>query len=184
MLRRPLAGEPLALDLVNTTWVDGGRSYDLFDDPDALLGWLREHQLVPTGRDGATSDGAAFRRLEPPLRHTRTAIRGLLEGVPGAREALAVTLHHGRIRLLLDGHRPGERVELDDEAWRPAWTTARAYLRLLDDAHPARVRRCAGCVLWFLDTSRNGTRRWCSMDECGNRAKAQAHYRRRRTSQP
>ncbi len=183
MLQRPLTGEPLALDLVNTEWLDSGRSYDLFDDPDALLGWLREHQLAPTGPDGATSGDAEFQRFQPPLRHTRAAIRGLLEGAPDAAEALAVTLHHGRIRLLLDGHRPGERVELDDETWRPAWTAARAYLRLLD-GHPDRIRRCAGCVLWFLDTSRNGTRRWCSMDECGNRAKAQAHYRRRRTSQP
>jgi predicted RNA-binding Zn ribbon-like protein len=37
----------------------------------------------------------------------------------------------------------------------------------------ARVRECAGedCGALFLDTSRPGTRRWCSMDTCGNRAK-------------
>ncbi|WP_232524336.1 CGNR zinc finger domain-containing protein [Nocardiopsis gilva] len=43
-----------------------------------------------------------------------------------------------------------------------------------------RIRRCEGdhCVLYFFDTSRNGTRRWCSMAVCGNRAKAQRHYRK------
>jgi predicted RNA-binding Zn ribbon-like protein len=33
-------------------------------------------------------------------------------------------------------------------------------------------------VLWFYDTTRNGTRRWCSMAICGNRAKAHRHYDR------
>jgi predicted RNA-binding Zn ribbon-like protein len=47
---------------------------------------------------------------------------------------------------------------------------------------PQRVRRCSrrGCVLLFHDTSKNGTRRWCDMAVCGNRAKAAAHYQRRR----
>ncbi len=46
----------------------------------------------------------------------------------------------------------------------------------------ARVRQCAddrGCGYLFLDTSRNRSRRWCSMESCGNRAKAHRHYQRR-----
>jgi CGNR zinc finger len=41
-------------------------------------------------------------------------------------------------------------------------------------------RGCANgdCVLWFLDTTRSGTRRWCSMAGCGNRLEARRHYRR------
>ncbi len=41
-----------------------------------------------------------------------------------------------------------------------------------------RVRRCANpeCVYLFLDDSRAGKRRWCSMSSCGNRAKARRHY--------
>ena len=43
-----------------------------------------------------------------------------------------------------------------------------------------RVRKCGSpaCILFFYDTSRSRTRRWCSMDLCGNRAKVAAHYRR------
>jgi predicted RNA-binding Zn ribbon-like protein len=43
-----------------------------------------------------------------------------------------------------------------------------------------RVRECAnGKCLWlFLDESKNGSRRWCSMTACGNRAKAHRHYAR------
>ncbi len=50
--------------------------------------------------------------------------------------------------------------------------------------HPrARIRKCAhaACVLYFVDASRNGRRRWCSMASCGNRAKAAAHYRRQKS---
>jgi predicted RNA-binding Zn ribbon-like protein len=36
-----------------------------------------------------------------------------------------------------------------------------------------------GCSWLFLDTSRNRSRRWCSMEDCGNRAKARRHYERR-----
>jgi predicted RNA-binding Zn ribbon-like protein len=46
----------------------------------------------------------------------------------------------------------------------------------------ARLKRCQGlnCAIPFLDTSRPGTRRWCSMERCGNRAKARTHYQRQR----
>ena len=41
-----------------------------------------------------------------------------------------------------------------------------------------RVRRCANpeCLWLFIDASRMGTRRWCDMTSCGNRAKARRHY--------
>jgi predicted RNA-binding Zn ribbon-like protein len=43
-----------------------------------------------------------------------------------------------------------------------------------------RIRRCANakCLWLFLDRSKAGTRRWCDMAACGNRAKAQRHYRK------
>lgn len=44
-----------------------------------------------------------------------------------------------------------------------------------------RVRQCAddrGCGYLFVDSSRNRSRRWCSMETCGNRAKVLRHYRR------
>jgi predicted RNA-binding Zn ribbon-like protein len=51
---------------------------------------------------------------------------------------------------------------------------------LLTGAQLDRVRECANdkCVWLFLDESKNGTRRWCSMSACGNRAKAHRHYAR------
>jgi len=53
---------------------------------------------------------------------------------------------------------------------------ARDALDLVSSPLLARVRRCAGtdCGVLFIDTSRPGVRRWCSMNTCGNRAKKAA----------
>lgn len=53
---------------------------------------------------------------------------------------------------------------------------------LLTGPRLGRVRRCANdkCLWLFLDESKSGTRRWCSMSACGNRAKAHRHYAKRK----
>ena len=63
-------------------------------------------------------------------------------------------------------------------------TVARDAIDVLTEAGPSRLRECeAGdCRLVFLDTSRPGTRRWCSMERCGNRQKVRALRSRRSTS--
>ena len=139
MPRRPLTGEPLALDLVNTWWVHDGHDVDLFDDDEALAAWLAEHDL-------ADEPSPAAHRAT--LREVRAAIRGVLEETPGSTDALDATLAHGRLRLVLADGRAGEVVELDDPAWGPAWSAARAFLDVLATAPSDRIRHCAGseCV--------------------------------------
>lgn len=63
---------------------------------------------------------------------------------------------------------------------RPAWTAALDATRLLTSVERERVRECgdAQCGWLFLDTSRNRSRRWCTMEGCGNRNKARSFYRR------
>jgi predicted RNA-binding Zn ribbon-like protein len=54
---------------------------------------------------------------------------------------------------------------------------------LLGTEHHGRLRVCGGdrCALLFVDDSRPGTRRWCSVEVCGNRTNT-ARYRARRSS--
>jgi predicted RNA-binding Zn ribbon-like protein len=56
----------------------------------------------------------------------------------------------------------------------------RAAADLLTSDDRARVRECGSdtCFWLFIDHSKNGTRRWCDMKVCGNRAKARRHYQR------
>jgi predicted RNA-binding Zn ribbon-like protein len=63
------------------------------------------------------------------------------------------------------------------------WPILRSAADLLTSNEIKRVRECArreACDWLFLDTSKNGSRRWCSMSMCGNLEKAKKYYRRKR----
>lgn len=170
---RPLTGEPLALDLLNTRWMREGAVQDLLTDIDGLAVWL-----------GANALDGRFEADALTLRHVLEARDALRKAVHEAAVApLDAVLDHGRIRATLTAEGPGEIPEFRDHTWGPAWLAARDYLELLSAA-PDRIRGCAheACILHFFDTSRNGTRRWCSMAACGNRAKASRHYARTKES--
>jgi predicted RNA-binding Zn ribbon-like protein len=57
---------------------------------------------------------------------------------------------------------------------------AHSAATLFANVDRSRVRKCDQCVLHFHDTSKKGTRRWCSMQLCGNRLKVAAYAARRR----
>ncbi|MGW7272921.1 CGNR zinc finger domain-containing protein [Streptomyces sp. NPDC054864] len=172
---RPLVGEPLSLDLLNTRWTADGVRQDLLDGTEGLAVWLTANRLD----DRFDADEAT---LEHVLR-ARDAISTVVDAPDAAAGIARVNkiLGHGRIRATLTAEGPGEEPEFKDATWGAAWLAARDYLTLLATA-PDRIRPCAheACVLHFFDTSRNGTRRWCSMAACGNRAKASRHYARAR----
>ncbi|WP_330457862.1 CGNR zinc finger domain-containing protein [Streptomyces sp. NBC_00820] len=173
---RPLTGEPLALDLLNTRWNTEGSGRDLLDDAEGLAVWL-----AANGLDGAHPAGPDVLRH---LRQAREALRTAVDGSPREGAPLVdAVLAHGRVRVRLTADGAAEEPEFADPSWGPAWLAARNYLDLLAKA-PDRIRVCAHetCVLHFFDTSRNGTRRWCSMAACGNRAKASRHYARAKES--
>jgi len=172
---RPLTDEPLALDLVDTVWIDDDGPHDLLDAPARRSGWLARRELPDPGGRAAAAH----------LAEAREAIRRLLEHPddPDARDAFAAVLARGRIRLTFEDGRPGETVEVSP-AWAAAWHAARDLRHLLSE-RPDRIKRCANpdCVLWFQDTTRSGTRRWCSMTGgCGSRLKARRHSKRSRAA--
>lgn len=70
--------------------------------------------------------------------------------------------------------------DLDTYLTAMLWPVARAAADLLVSDQLDRVRLCASesCDWLFIDTSRNGMRRWCEMKTCGNRDKARRHYER------
>ena len=129
------------------------------------------------------------------LRRAR-GIRGLLDriftaiaasGRPGERDlaafnrAVARTLPHLQVVALgggflwswQDGRHPLDRI---------LWPVIRSSAELLVSSASSRIRECASetCSWLFLDTTRNGRRRWCDMNTCGNRAKARRYYQRHR----
>ena len=71
----------------------------------------------------------------------------------------------------------GEEEALDRMLWPVQYAAAKLLISV--EGHP-HVRQCArrGCLLWFIDRSPAGRRRWCEMKTCGNRAKAMRYYNR------
>jgi len=92
--------------------------------------------------------------------------------------------HPGVIALQREGERLGLEtafeLEKPDDVWAPI---AIAVAELLSDVSPARLRKCEACIVHFLDTSKKGSRRWCSMNICGNRIKVAAYQRRKRAAE-
>ncbi len=72
--------------------------------------------------------------------------------------------------------------EEDDALDRPLWPLVKSAIDLLMTGDQRRLRECAAadCGWLFYDTSRNQSRRWCSMQSCGNRAKVQQFRERKR----
>jgi predicted RNA-binding Zn ribbon-like protein len=98
-------------------------------------------------------------------------------------EILSATL--GRLQLVStpDGfswewNAGGDRLD------QMLWPVAQSAADLLTSAELVRVGQCADerCGWLFMDMSRNRSRRWCDMRDCGNRAKARRHYERKRST--
>ena len=96
-------------------------------------------------------------------------------------------------RRLLNRHAalaaPAPRLDAAGVRWSRAEAPAllaaiaRAGVELLGGPLTDRVRQCAGrwCAILFVDMSRSGRRKWCSMSGCGNRAKVAKFRERNRT---
>ena len=159
-----------------------------------LIAWSRHVGSLDAGESVALLAAAADRpdaadsvwRRAVALRELIYRLfAGLAAGSPTARDlaafnaALADALGHARV-VPGDG---GFGWGWDDGPAaldRPLWPILRSAADLLTSGRLDRVRTCAGhdCDWLFLDTSRNGTRRWCSMETCGNRAKVRRYSAR------
>jgi predicted RNA-binding Zn ribbon-like protein len=120
-------------------------------------------------------------------RELREAIRRLLycarEGGSPGPDDLRLVNEWARSPVPAPQMGPGfERMAVGpDPATGVLAQIARESVEVLTGPELARVRTCAGCAMPFIDRSRPGTRRWCSMERCGNRSKT-ASYREKRRS--
>jgi predicted RNA-binding Zn ribbon-like protein len=126
------------------------------------------------------------------VHHLFSAIAGGRPVSPSDLDGLNAVLGEGLGRLRIVPDEDG----ISGTAWRwewaagdrvlarPLWPVAQSAASLLTSPTRQRVRECAGrgCGWLFLDTSRPGNRRWCTMSDCGNRAKARRHYQRKRAA--
>jgi predicted RNA-binding Zn ribbon-like protein len=193
-----LLGERLCLDFANSVESPLEAPEEFLTDFAALARWGRHAGLLD---DGQVAAAVHMERAQPDraaLLHAgaldlRASIQrvflAVAEGrevgeddLAGIQEGYLRGLQHCRL-LLQEGHACW--------AWRGSgalgaaefvlWRVAQSAVDLLTDTDLARVKVC-GCGWLFYDTSRNGSRRWCSMEGCGTQAKMRRFTAKRRAA--
>jgi len=178
-----LVGGHLLLDLLNTvSWrLDDSRWIDRLSTPAALADWCAAVGLSATTR--STTSTAVLEEVARVRETAYAVIRALARGEEPAEaelEAMRVLLVEALSRA-----KPVGACPLDWATDELPVMLVLAAAKLLEHEDLSRLRECQDddCGWLFLDRSKNGSRRWCSSADCGNRARAKRHYQRVRAGQ-
>ncbi|MFF6782549.1 ABATE domain-containing protein [Streptomyces sp. NPDC012510] len=180
----------LCLELLVTGGPGALTRYEVLHTPADLVAWAGQSRLTPTPPAlRVTADDVTYaRRLRDAL--CRTVVSHVCGGLPELGIAPADTTDRDLINEAAAGPPLAPALGADgSRGWADGTATgaqllstvARDAVELLTGPYAQRIRMCAGdrCYLLYVDTSRPGRRRWCSMGHCGNRHKVRAHRTRR-----
>ncbi|NGM16295.1 CGNR zinc finger domain-containing protein [Verrucosispora sioxanthis] len=194
--RLRLVGGNLALDFVNTRTGPpvGPPDDDVLTGYPELLAWagyagvLTDAEVTRSHRrrhDDPDDTQAAFLRSLDVRDRLDEVFRAVASGrspsgstLARLRDDEADALAHARL------DRAGTFVwswRDDHTAARPLRPVVHAAVQLLTTGPLDRIKGCGGCRFVFLDESKNRSRRWCSMDDCGTAEKARRYVAARRT---
>ena len=145
--------------------------------------WLSSEGLLAAGARITEADLDRLHGVREGLRQLIAVGQhsGAMPSAPGAR-AINEHLMGAAIELRFTPRGP-ELVPVGTSGVDRALGSLSAIaVRAMIDGSWRRLKVCPGphCGWVFYDHSRNGSGRWCSMNVCGGREKARAHYRRRR----
>ncbi len=175
-------GGNLAIDFANTIVIEDGKQIDLLTNPKALYDWLKATNM-PLAE--LPDDNGLARAVT-----LRDAIKNILvtynSGTAPKSEAIS------RINDQISLKNPTELQISDNGSFQfsslpNVWKLETALAEIASEVSELLVHTpktalkvCAAhnCILHFKDVSKAKRRRWCSMETCGNRAKAAAHYQR------
>ena len=185
----------LCLDFTDTVdWRTSSHAEDRLETYLALLNWsskkglLGRRETEALGRAAAREDMASVLaeavRLREAIYHIFSAIAHKKRAPPRDLEILNEYLSKSLSRMMVKetGEGYGWGLSCDTTPDMMLYQIAESAAMLLTSDDLARVRECAneeeGCGSLFLDCSKSQTRRWCSMESCGNRAKSRTFYDR------
>ena len=188
-------GNHLILDFLNTRPIQNGQLVELLPDFSALLRWFEAAGLLRA--EEASKLAQRWGRSTAAL-HITKAMQKLRESLgeqilklerggspqPAVLGELNKLMAAHPMRARLKQGAGGSKMELWFSPRRPQdlfAPLAHSAAELFSTADRNRLRKCGNCVLHFCDISKKGTRRWCSMQLCGNRLKVAAYARRQRT---
>jgi predicted RNA-binding Zn ribbon-like protein len=189
-----ILGNHPALDFLNTRPVQNGEPMELLPDFSGLLRWFQAADLL-TSRKAAElqqrwGESARAKRTVEAIRGLRERLRREIlpwENGAAIRSSTVDELnrlmaeHPMRTRLKASRKMPSTELYFQPQQSEDLLAPlAHNAVLLFAQVDRNRVRKCDQCVLHFFDTSKKGTRRWCSMQLCGNRLKVAAYAARKR----
>lgn len=183
-----IGGHPL-IDFVNTEMMRDGQLFDQLASSKDVIDWIVDVGIVEGSLTKLPLQNEPM--MLDQVRTFRRQMREMLATIIADRTVTDETI--GNINALLCQWQGWPRlIRVKDGFVRQTiydLTEAPQILGLLADTAAQfvantdfrYVKRCGNreCVRYFLDTSRNHSRRWCSMDGCGNRMKARTFYARK-----
>jgi predicted RNA-binding Zn ribbon-like protein len=186
----PFDGGHIALDFVNT--VDGDptaqQRADFLRGYDDLLVWSRRAGVISARAASRLRQAGGTQEAHARALALRAALdgtfRAIAEGAaPPPTDLETVRLAAldalGHARLVAVGDRYEWRWPTPVEPASVLWPVAHEAAGLLTSPELARVKRCGECLWLFLDASRNRSRRWCNMENCGTSVKKRRYVQRR-----
>lgn len=186
----------LILDLLNTRPILADGPTELLPDVRALEKWLIASGMVNSAKAKTkvrswrnSTEAAAFLEQLIAFRENLRAAVLRIESRSSPTDAFLTEVNS----LLLQYPRHTSLCKRDGKMTRETlfeplkptdlWTPIiDATADLLTETESSRIRKCESCVVHFFDTSKKGSRRWCSMNICGNKLKVAAYQRRKRAS--
>jgi len=190
-------GNQLALDFLNTRPVIEGAAKELLPDFDALLRWFEvagvlDHRVAVTLRRTWAASAEAERvvqQIRSWRENLRTQVAAWISGsalTSSTQQQLnrLMQQHPMLTRFKTSGNQASTELWFDPHSPEDLFAPlAQAAASLFAHLDRTRVRQCGNCVLFFYDTSKKGTRKWCSMRLCGNRLKVAAYTERKRSEE-
>lgn len=181
--------QELAVRFAGSAHPEGSPDADPLTSIEALQLWLSDAGIVPVDATVPKS-WPARRQLMAEAYRLRASVESLFSAVSRRRPVAEAVLYNLN-RVLALAMRTS-RLSGDEGAWTleqhhdrshplaSLFSIAEGAALVVTQTDARRLRRCAAkdCSAWFVDTSKGGRRRWCSMERCGNRSKA-ARYRAR-----
>jgi predicted RNA-binding Zn ribbon-like protein len=171
----------VTLELLATLAGRFGEPGERLREPGDLARWLEQAGLAPATRcdertlaDARALREAIYRAVDSARRGTQPRRDDVELINEWARRPVRTSQIGPRLTRAWTGPQPAEAALAQ---------VAQASVELVTGPDLARIRNCDrdGCSLLFIDRSRPGRRRWCSMERCGNRSKT-ARYRSRRAA--
>ena len=182
-----LASDP-SLDFLNTEWPTASGKEDFFETDEDVFTWLGQAGLAPDRVQEVRPTGALLRAARALRAVLRTLVEARKAGkVPDFSDLnafLVAAQSHPQLIWTKSKSVALKTVRTADTAEEILAPVALKAAELFSTADFRRVRRCGEqtCVHWFLDTTRPGRRRWCSMATCGNRLKVKSYRQRLKKS--